>query len=40
VANVAVLIETVTSTTKGKPTTTDVKQGDFYMAFRINLTNP
>jgi hypothetical protein len=39
-ANVAVLIETVTSTNRGKTTTTDVKQGDFYMSFRIDITNP
>lgn len=39
-ANVAALIETVTSTGKGKTTTTDVKQGDFYMSFRIDVTNP
>jgi len=39
-ANVAVLIETITSGTHGKTTTTDVKQGDFYMSFRIDITNP
>jgi len=39
-ANVAVLIDVVTSTTKGKTTTTDVKQGDFYMSYRIDITNP
>jgi hypothetical protein len=39
-ANVAVLFEVVTTTTKGKTTTTDVKQGDFYMSYRIDITNP
>lgn len=39
-ANVAVLLQTVTSTSKGKPTTTVVKQGDFYMSFRIDISNP
>ncbi|HWJ12635.1 MAG TPA: hypothetical protein VNS10_02770 [Gemmatimonadaceae bacterium] len=39
-ANVAVLIETITSGTHGKTTTTDVKQGDFYLSFKIDITNP
>lgn len=39
-ANVAVLIKYVTTTIKGKTTTTRVKQGDFYMAFKIDITNP
>ena len=39
-ANVGALIETVSTTTRGKTTTTLVKQGDFYLSFRINLTNP
>jgi hypothetical protein len=39
-ANVAVLFETVTTTTKGKTTTTIVKEGDFYMSYRIDITNP
>jgi len=39
-ANVAVLIKYVTTTIKGKTTTTRVKQGDFHMAFRIDISNP
>jgi hypothetical protein len=39
-ANVAALLTYVTTTTKGKTTTTPVKQGDFYMSFRIDVTNP
>jgi hypothetical protein len=39
-ANVAVLLKHVTTTTKGHSTTTPVKQGDFYMSFRIDVTKP
>lgn len=39
-ANVAVLLKHVTTTTKGRTTTTPVKQGDFYMSFRIDVTMP
>ena len=39
-ANVAALLTYVTTTTKGKSTTTPVKQGDFYMSFRIDVTKP
>lgn len=39
-ANVTVLLHHVTTTTKGKTTTTPVKQGDFYMTFRIDVTRP
>ena len=39
-ANVAVLIKYVSSGTRGNTVVTPVKQGDFYMSFRIGLTNP
>ena len=38
--NVAALIKYVSSGTKGNTTSTPVKQGDFYMSFRIDVTNP
>jgi hypothetical protein len=40
VANVAVLFEVVTSTVKGKTTTTYAKLGNFYISYRIDITNP
>jgi hypothetical protein len=39
-ANVAALIAITTTTVRGKTTTTQVKQGDFYMSFSIGVTNP
>jgi hypothetical protein len=39
-ANVAALLTYVSTTVKGKTTTTPVKQGDFYMSFRIDVTKP
>jgi hypothetical protein len=39
-ASVGVLLAYHTTTTKGKTTTTITKQGDFYMSFRLNVTNP
>lgn len=39
-ANVTVLLKHVATTTKGKTTTTPVKQGDFYMSFRVDVTQP
>jgi len=39
-ANVAALLSYQRTTAKGKTTTTIVKQGDFWMSFRIGVTNP
>lgn len=39
-ANVAALLHYSTVTAKGKTTTTIVKEGDFYVSFRINVSNP
>jgi hypothetical protein len=39
-SNVAALLAYRATTAKGKTTTTVVKQGDFYMSFRIDLTAP
>lgn len=39
-SNVAALLEYVTTSSRGKTTTTTVKQGDFRMAFRIGISNP
>jgi hypothetical protein len=39
-ANVAVLFETVTTTSRGKTTTSYVKDGDFLMSYKIDITNP
>jgi hypothetical protein len=39
-ANVVALMTITTTTVKGKTTTTQAKQGDFYMSFRMDVTNP
>jgi hypothetical protein len=39
-ANVAALLAYKRTTSKGKTTTTIVKQGDFWMSFRIDVTKP
>lgn len=39
-SNVAALLAYYTTTSKGKSTTTIVKQGDFWMSFRIGLNKP
>ena len=38
-ANVAALLKYVTTTSKGQ-TTTVVKQGDYYVNFRFDVSNP
>ena len=39
-ANVAVLIKYVSSGGRGNTVVTPVKQGDFYLAFKIDISNP
>ena len=39
-SNIAALLAYYTTTSKGKTTTTVIKQGDFWMSFRIGVTKP